>query len=340
MKTIFLHIGNFKTGTSAIQKYCHDARRELLQNGYDYIEAARPKSNPTNHGKLALSLLSEYETYIPAWYDETDAFEQVSAEVSRAINNSPVDNIIISSEEFYRIPSHNAASVECMQKALRNLFEGHHVKVVMYVRKPLDMLKSWYNQANKSNLPLRRFTDFFYYLNSSILLPQSNAHFWRECFGSKCLIIEPYCLSGDEHIQRFIELINPDTPMEVRSSQALVNQKRNEETLELDRICRIMLLKDKVEREVFLRNFVFENSANLKLLRKKIFYVNNMFDKFCTDEGLLFADASFNLTDLLVHEERVNRKDVVSTSTSRYRLAQIRNSQLTRFMKKIRSFYH
>jgi hypothetical protein len=41
MKTVYLHIGNFKTGTSAIQASCSRNRDLLLENGIDYLLSGR-----------------------------------------------------------------------------------------------------------------------------------------------------------------------------------------------------------------------------------------------------------------------------------------------------------
>ena len=157
MKTIYLHVGNFKTGTSAIQKFCSDNRGKLLKCGYDYIDCARPRNNHTNHGKLPLSLAQKHGCYIPNWYNEKDDYQSVSKAVVEEIESSVCENIIISSEEFYRIAGYKKAIVQSAANELQELFAGHTVKALMYVREPLEMLKSWYNQANKPNVPTRRF---------------------------------------------------------------------------------------------------------------------------------------------------------------------------------------
>jgi hypothetical protein len=336
MKTIYLHVGNFKTGTSAIQKYCSHNRRQLLGMGYDYIKSARPRSNNTNHGKLPISLIMQYEQNIPTWYDDKESFGQVSKAVIEEIEKSSEDNIIISSEEFYRIPGCKAPTVENAKVELRALFSKYNVKVIMYVRKPLDMTKSWYNQVNKSNKPTRRFTDFFYYMNNSLLLPQQNADFWRSCFGENCLTLEPYHLNSTEHIHRFIELIGISNPLDFRTSVSKINPRRNEDTLESDRISRIMLLESESERNVYLNSFVFLNTANEKKLMEKIKFINQKFANFCESENLPMPKANFDITDLLAHEKKVNRNDTLTPSPFRKMLAGFRNSELVRIAKTIR----
>jgi hypothetical protein len=335
LKTIYLHVGNFKTGTSAIQKFCSDNRSQLLNCGYDYIKSARPSSNTTNHGKLPLSLVRQCKAYVPQWYDDKDTFLEVSKAVIEEIENSSCDNIIISSEEFYRIPGCRTAVVGAAVTELRQVFSECHVKVIMYVRKPLDMVKSWYNEVNKSNLPARRFTDFFYYINASLLLPQWNAQFWRDCFGNDSLIVEEYGLSGAEHIRRFIELVGIKERITIPPSMLEVNPGRNEGSLESDRISRIMLLDNESDREKFLTSFVFQNAFNERKLQDKIDTINRDFSRFCQEENLLFSNVKFGVSDLRDHEEKVNRSSV-TPSIFRQKLAKLRASKLTQILKNIR----
>ena len=198
MKTIYLHVGNFKTGTSAIQRFCSDNRQRLLGCGIDYLETARPASDRTNHSCLPLSLIQKYGQFVPEWYEAEGDFDTTSQALLAEMENSPCDNILISSEELYRLACFSSDFARDAIRELGGLFTGYEVKVVMYVREPLAFVKSWYNQVNKGNLPHRRFIDFFYFMNDSVLLPQANAKFWRECFGHDCLILEPYGKRGTD----------------------------------------------------------------------------------------------------------------------------------------------
>ena len=335
MKTIYLHVGNFKTGTSAIQKFCSDSRSKLLEGGYDYISCARPRNNHKNHGQLPLSLIMKHGGYTPKWYNEKNDYRSVSSAVIEEIANSKCENIIISSEEFYRIAGYKTAIVQPTSHELKELFSGHKVRVLMYVREPLEMLKSWYNQANKHNVPTRRFMDFFYYMNTSLLLPQKNTAFWRGCFGPECLILEPYHLSGAQHIHRFFELIGAQLTIAEHASGKLINRKRSEETLELDRIARIMLITDAKERAIYLESFAFRSPSNKRLLLDKIDSINNGFQDFCQAENIAFdSNTDFTLDDIMAYEKKINRESSSAFSSLKRRLAQIRYSRLANLIKR------
>jgi hypothetical protein len=340
MKTVYLHVGNFKTGTSAIQKFCSDHRRDLMSCGFDYLASARPSSNRTNHGKIPISLLTKYRARVPHWYDDKDTFFEVSKSVREEVENSSSSNIVISSEEFYRIAGNRKRIVRAAGSDVRKLFSGHRARVIMYVREPLEILKSWYNEVSKSNRPLYRFTDFFLHLNNNFLLPQRNAKFWRATFGESSLIVEPYSLSGSEHIQRFLDLIGAEVPKTVNPKASVVNRKRSDETIELDRISRIMLVKDEKQRNAYMYSFAFENATNTQLVQDKIDKINRRFQAFCHKEGLHFPNSSFSLGDIVAHENRVNPGDVIDATPFRRRLAQVRDSSLVDFIKRVRRMFN
>mgnify|MGYP001823407051 CR=1 FL=1 len=252
MKTVYIHIGNFKTGTSAVQSYCSRHVSRLRANGIDYVKAARTKNAPDSHAALALSLLDEQGCYTPAWYFRNYRSRDLLNAIVSEIDASPCDSALLSSEEFYRIAGQSERnSAEIMQN-LSSAFSKYSVRVIMYVKPPLEFYKSWYNQANKGTTAVRRFTDFAFYLNNSLLLPHRNAALWRKNFGTDSLVIEPYVAVGSRHIERFLELLglNPDSSWAIPDK--IVNPKRREDTMELDRVARALALEDPSARIKFL----------------------------------------------------------------------------------------
>ena len=45
MKQLYIHIGTGKTGTSAIQEFLYNNRKELLSDGVRYVDAGIVKNN-------------------------------------------------------------------------------------------------------------------------------------------------------------------------------------------------------------------------------------------------------------------------------------------------------
>ena len=312
-KTVFLHVGNFKTGTSAIQKYCNDNRELLVEKGLDYIDVARPSANETNHGQLALSLYQMAGQKTPDWYADEVSYEAVALQVKASIMSSTCQRVLISSEEFYRIPSFDDASKKLARNQLRDLFRGNEVKVILYVRSPMEFVMSWYNEVNKSRTPRRRFVDYVYYMDKRMVLPCSNLAFWRDVFGSNAVIVEPYSLTGLQHIRRFLSLASVDG-LELGQSAALnINSRVDEQKLEEDRINKIMTIVKSDEREGYLRSTALSSIDRLKALEQKLNSINVEFERTCWEEGLEVRGSELSLFNVLVYDETINRRDVIST---------------------------
>ena len=306
MKTIFLHIGNYKTGTSAIQEFCSKNRKLLLANGIDYLLSGRTPGNPHSHAALPLSLIAEQGRYTPTWYNGSEKSSHVLTEVRTEVERSTCDNILISSEECYRIAGLNNETSAKIMESISQAFKDHRVEVLMYVRPPTSFLKSWYNQANKANMPTRRFTDFVYHINSSLLVPQRNANLWRKYFGNDCLNIEPYHLYGAQHLNCFFQNLGVSPDISWQIPDVTINPKRREDTLELDRIARILTLGTAADQAIYLKNEATDDEKKQKELIAKLDRINQEFLAFCADEGVAIKNEPISLSDLLEHESIVN----------------------------------
>ena len=308
MKRIYLHVGNFKTGTSAIQRFCHQHRSQLLKQGLNYPLSARPAGTPHSHSALPLSLYNKYGAFTPRWYTETETFEQAAENVRSELKASEADSFLISSEELFRFPSLPEPVLGKASEDLSRLFTGYEVIVIMYVREPLSFARSWYNQINKSPLPCGRFSNFVYYLQHSYMNPEVNARFWRKIFGDDSLIIRPYTSDPNEHIDAFLALMGITSSIDTAAKTDRVNQGRDEGSLEADRLAKVYSLRSLAEREAFLGSDALRSTAAMTRLKQKIGVINTRFDKFCEDEGLTGVRSKLTLEEILVHEEIVNHR--------------------------------
>lgn len=335
-KRVYLHVGNFKTGTSAIQKFCSENRLSLIEAGVDYIAAARPAANPTNHGKLALSLYRKYDRRVPAWYSDGDDFNEVADSLRRAMDASECDTLVISTEELYRIPGFPEKVSSGIGSDLRRLFATYDLRVIMYVRAPMDFACSWYNEINKAHKPRRRFIDFIYRLEPNLLLPEDNAAYWRSLFGRECLHLEPYVLRGNAHLRRFLELLDIGQFENLPESEQRVNPMRDESSLERDRLEKIMALQDTEQRSRMLRSQALASVENFRKLQEKVNMIGSQFDLFCEREEIVVPGGKFRLEEMLVHDERVNRRDIVGVNPLRVLGYRCRQSAVGTFAKQVR----
>lgn len=134
-KTIFLHIGTHKTGTTSIQCLLAKAEDTLKAQGLLYPTAGRP----TGWGD------ADWGHHVLAWAlrgkrgitDEV-CWHQLRAE----IDGWPGDRVVLSSEDF------SPATVDQVARVRAHL-AGYDVRVILYVRNPLGRLVSSYKQRVK-----------------------------------------------------------------------------------------------------------------------------------------------------------------------------------------------
>ncbi|WHI46639.1 hypothetical protein [Microbulbifer sp. VAAF005] len=163
MKTLYLHVGNFKTGTSSIQRICHDSDLDVL-----YPKSCRPQNNTTNHGRLTLSLLRDYGVPSPTWFNGKNIiFKNELEAIQQEILSSPKDKVLISSEELFSICA--SGKGDEIAEALQSSFREFSVKIIMYIREPLSFLNSWYNQLNKGPHSTQNLLMFFQGVEESLL---------------------------------------------------------------------------------------------------------------------------------------------------------------------------
>ncbi|TGD72484.1 hypothetical protein E4634_13195 [Mangrovimicrobium sediminis] len=336
-RTIFLHVGNFKTGTSALQQFCSTQRDTLLRAGLDYPDVARPGNLPVSHGKLPLSLYTRYGQRPPDWYADSDDYVDVAAALRRALEQSQAPAALVSSEEFYRVPGFPEEAREGIGRDLQALFAGYRVRVIMYVRAPLSFAISWYNEINKSDRPHRRFVDFVDHLNRSIILPEANTAYWRGLFGEDAVLLEPYGLRGEAHITRFLQLLGADGIHAHEAASAVVNPGRDETTLERDRLRKINALADERARSRLLRSTALASVEHVQVLQEKLEAIERDFQAFCRREQLHVPGEPLDLARVLVHDEQVNRRDVVSVDPLGVALLRWRRGAFAGGLRRLRA---
>ncbi|MFV8819723.1 hypothetical protein [Haliea sp. E17] len=309
MKTVYLHIGNFKTGTTAIQRFCHTNREKLEQKGVRYLLSARPVGAGVSHSALPLSLLKKHDEFTPLWYTQDRSFNELCLDIRDEISRSKVDKILISSEEFFRFPSLSEPKKVLVREEISNLFKGYNIRVIMYVREPMSFCKSWYNQVNKSPLPCGRFSDFVFYLAPALVDPRFNAQFWRELFGSDSLIIRPYTSNPENHLRSFWQAVGIEMECQLPDNNRKANPGRDERTLETDRLAKVWSMKPDERRLVFMRGNALRSPQNIQAFKEKIEAINIAFDNFCQQELIEDLRSVLTLESVIAHEELINRRD-------------------------------
>ncbi len=134
MKTVFLHIGTHKTGSTSLQFFLHRADAALRERGVLYPRAGRSERLWFAHHALAWEVLKTAEA------PKEDVWRALKAEIEAWTG----EKVVLSCEDFSLCDDAQAGEVVGM-------FEDFRVEMVVYLRKPTDYALSAYKQHLASN---------------------------------------------------------------------------------------------------------------------------------------------------------------------------------------------
>jgi hypothetical protein len=180
MKTVYLHIGANKAGTTSIQRFLNRNSDWLKEKGVLY-----PSIGIYNNAHYELSSFFRFGPNLP--YPSKFSLKKLK----KQIDNSSEDKIILSSE-FFMLNSHGDLL------GLKDLLSGYAVKVVLYLRRHDLWFESLYNQAVKKtrNPPWKKGTQS--YLNFHLNRPNVRFDYlniidrWGGVFGKEAIVVRPF----------------------------------------------------------------------------------------------------------------------------------------------------
>ena len=206
-RRLILHIGYYKTGSTALQDQLYHLRPALAERGVLYPEAGRPLPRNPSHSGLTFQELDRAQSHLPFWYTNSNDFAEyknwkvppardaVLAEVAA----SPAETIIISSEEFIRFGSEQGVPAD-QTKDLIHALGVDHVTIICYLRRPDRYIESWYNQLIKMGLPVGRLSlsmmrepgDRHHYYGTPHTDFDRMIEYWAHLVGCDELIVRDY----------------------------------------------------------------------------------------------------------------------------------------------------
>jgi hypothetical protein len=183
-KTIYLHIGAPKTGTTTIQRYLVENCDVLKDEGY-LIPSQSRKEN-INHIYLANYAIDEDKMPRVRIICNTKTVEQVRTfrkkfrrQLRGEILRFNGRNIVFSNEHCFKF----LTSIHEVTR-LRELFEGlfSEIKIVLYIREQSELLCSHYSTAVKNNYtqPIKNIEEFSESLDYNF---NEKLRPWEEVFG-------------------------------------------------------------------------------------------------------------------------------------------------------------
>lgn len=136
-KTLYIHLGFVKTGTTAVQHFCHD-NRELLLSRYNlYYPRTGCDNYPHNHGPL-FPVVHATQWREARW---RTLREEVAGRAHADIILS-YEGIL---ESFLRHPE----ECDLWGDRIKEYLPNYTIKFILYIRRLDDWAKSFYDQIIK-----------------------------------------------------------------------------------------------------------------------------------------------------------------------------------------------
>lgn len=206
----------------------------LAAHGFCYPVSRRGGGGGTNHADLSLSLAARHGFNPPPWYTDCQDIELVYRNIQDEVRQAPQRNIVISSEEFYQLALGKDPKAAISE--LRNRFSEFDTRIVLYIREPMALLKSWYNEVNKGPHGTRSFPVFFKQLNPEFLSQAEVYGRFADVFGPDRMILRSYRHTGMDHIRGFLDAIGfVGTP---EATEIATQQAQDLKVLELARLAK------------------------------------------------------------------------------------------------------
>ena len=151
-----VHIGHYKTGSTAIQTHFDSHRGAYRRRGLLYPKAGKPLRSKMNHSALAYQILYDAGQPIGKWYRRSKEFqsykrgeqEPARSQILTEVAKRQPDHLVLSSEEFIRFGGRRGVA-SSVAKSLLADFSADSVHIICYLRRPDRYLESWYNQLIK-----------------------------------------------------------------------------------------------------------------------------------------------------------------------------------------------
>lgn len=180
MKTVYLHIGANKAGSTSIQGFLNRNSDWLRQKGVLYPDIG--VHDNAHYG------LSDFFRFGPPLPKETD----FSAKKLKALIDCSNEKKVILSSEFFFLKSDGDLL------GLRDFLSDYDVKIVLYLRRHDLWIESLYNQAVKTarNPPWGKGVQS--YLDFQLKRPNISFDYldivgrWADVFGKKSILVRPF----------------------------------------------------------------------------------------------------------------------------------------------------
>ncbi len=235
-KTLYIHIGHFKTGTTALQIFFSQNQKYLNSLG---IEFATSHGHLSKHSALAFCIYKEAEVsaLMHGYGDPEPPLEKWEHFLNYVRGNSQ-KTTLISSEEFIRVGEFPKAG-EILKKIVdRN--RDVEIKAVVYLRSPQTHLRSWYNQLIKMRIETPDFSSALHSTIESIHYDYDKALLpWINALGAENIIVREYFGAAKDSfflIKDFMSCLGAEVPKSLLGAVGDPNPRMDDRVIEIIRM--------------------------------------------------------------------------------------------------------
>jgi hypothetical protein len=185
-KTVYIHIGTHKTGTTAIQLFSKQNKNKLKELDTFYPSIGCPIDPTLSFGHHLLPWYLSHHPVPDSYYGEFKKNKNLLfPSLIESILSAPYSNIVLSSEEFDRL---NSSEI----KHLKQYFKSLDVKIVIYLRRKDTLIESLYQTKVIHNNDFRTIEEVIK-SREELLDYYSFVTKWQNIFGKDNVLINLYC---------------------------------------------------------------------------------------------------------------------------------------------------
>lgn len=259
MKTIYLHIGYGKTGTSSIQSFLARNRERLLELGILYPVAGLTYDGFKSHSHHGLAVFQKSEIPEDVLHLYSDLLDE--------IESSQQNTVIISSEHFCFIKK------EYLHQ-LKKLLSNYKIKIIFYVRNQANLIESTFLQWQKVGWNYSGEIEKFYKEHRAGFNFLQIIQPWTEEFDARNIITRIYDrrTTGNDICVDFLKIFEIDkkiTPDNIRANPSLLPDLS--QLLNIIDQCEIKdNQRDAVIHELLKLSETFKSHSSMKLINTKL----------------------------------------------------------------------
>lgn len=208
MKTVYIHIGTFKTGTTSIQQFLKDNRARLENRGI-YV----PTTQVLAHHPLPLSLIKKHSYWRGGWREFEGGPDEIWGKLIEEIEETDCENIVLSSESFCDLVNENCRkSSQYFADYLKKKLGVYDVKIICYLRSIEPYLRGIYQESVKitsSTISLGEEISNLFARDSIHTKPSIYLDFYEGIFGRENIIVKEYSkdnLLGGDSVKDFLNI--------------------------------------------------------------------------------------------------------------------------------------